>query len=63
MFYRHGMPSTTHETELAKRHGQPVVVINERLMFPEVDHGVLMQRVRFLDGFESAVFDDELYPD
>lgn len=57
IFRRYVNDPTTSETELHKRTGEPVEVLHR--IEADVEVGP-MYRVRFRDGFEADVFNEEL---
>lgn len=59
MFNRYDNDPTTVEQDLHTRSGQIVEVIGDPVVTDEVDQ-IIMQHVRFEDGFETDAFVDEL---
>lgn len=60
-FRRYTDDPNTIEPELNLRSGQPVELVGTTFQ-PDADEDTLiMQRVRFADGFEVDAFDDELH--
>lgn len=50
----------TMEQDLHVRSGQPVELIGVPFD-ADPDEGIIMQRIRFADGYEADAFDDEIH--
>lgn len=60
IYHRYVDDPTTMEKELHARSGQPVDLIGLPFV-ADPDEGIIMQRIRFADGYEADAFEDELH--